>query len=171
MGSGSVVKITGFVRFIGSPTLLKKGIWAVRTERVEPLDEGRGPVLALRIPTLFNRIKVFAWPSSEDFGSPFEFASEASGDWRDAKTPTEKNALLDEYRHYIRVIRGIDGFEDVGASMEEFLNVTGVPLYDIRPENCGRILHGNRRIVCFDLMTPEKGDGSLAPLPRPPWKP
>lgn len=86
-------------------------------------------------------------------GTPFEFASETAQDWVEAKTSAQKKKLLREYDHWVGVIQDVPGFESVGVSMEEYTDRTGVPMHDVRPENCG--LTADDRIVCFDLMEPE----------------
>lgn len=141
-------------------------LWAIPKLLVEPLTIGE--IRAVNRATRRARHKSLATLSKleleqrlldgsvdhDSVGTPFEFASETAQAWVDTESPAKKRRLLSEYSLWTIDIQTIAGFEFVGASMEEFLDLTGTPLFDVRPENCGRTMDG--RVVCFDLMEPEK---------------
>lgn len=140
-------------------------LWAIPKSQVEPLPIGE--VRAVNRTTRIGRHPALASYSKErleqeildgsidrsSVGTPFEFASETAQDWVHATKHAQKKKLLREYDHWVRVIKDVQDFEYIGTSMEDFTDRTGVPMFDVRPENCGRTMDG--RIVCFDLMEPE----------------
>lgn len=140
-------------------------LWAIPKSLVEPLPIGevrvvnrvtrigRHPALASFSKERLEQEILDGSINHSSVGTPFEFASETAQDWVHATKPAQKKKLLREYDHWVSRIQEVPDFEGVGASMEEFTDRTGVPLFDVRPENCGRTLDG--RIVCFDLMEPE----------------
>lgn len=102
---------------------------------------------------------------ADQLGTPFEFASETAQDWAEA-TKACRSKLLREYGRwtdeiaeapsmdFARAGLRLDGFQGVAASMDEFLELTGIPLWDVRPENCGRSKFGTKQIVCYDFEVP-----------------
>lgn len=132
-------------------------LWAVMKERVEPIDYkaiGRNLRRARFKHPDYKTIEELEEEGHTEFANPFELASETAQDWVEA-TPKGRARLVKEYRRWVGEIGDVDGFEDIASSMEEFLDLTGFPLFDVQLWNCGRILRGDRRIVCFDFMLPE----------------
>ncbi len=87
-------------------------------------------------------------------GTPFEFASETAQEWVEAgKSKAKQRKLMYEYLGWVEKIRDIPDFGDVADSMENYADHTGIPLFDVRPENCGTTADGT--VVCYDFMNPQ----------------
>jgi len=130
--------------------------YAIVKERVVPLDAA-AVNRAVKMPRVVVKNDYRSMAAGDydasDLGTPFEFASETAQDWIEA-TKARRAKLLREYGRWTDVIEDVDGFAAVAASMDEFVDLTGIPLWDVRPENCGRSKFGKKQIVCYDFEVP-----------------
>jgi len=142
--------------------------YAIMKERVVPLDAA-AVNRSVKMPRIIVKNDYRSMAAGDydasDLGTPFEFASETAQDWVEA-TKARRPKLLREYGRWTDVIAEVpvfdstakqlrlDGFQNVAASMDEFLELTGIPLWDVRPENCGRSRFGKKQIVCYDFEVP-----------------